>query len=169
LSGSRPIHAEYALADSTLTLAGKVVESDPVGFTLYRVDGSIIIRTEISGLYPEDTWSGRSVTYQHVGCSSGTLTVHLESDPYLFQTVQTIVAHEDGRIVGRARITPSGHTALTVPLLPEAGNRCIVRYSVAHTAVPALVEPGSQDERRLGAHFLDWSLSLDRKRAAARA
>jgi hypothetical protein len=159
LSDGRPIHARYVLASSSLTLAGRLVEHDPVGVDLYRVDGPIVVLPgpTIRGLYRNDTWSGRSVSYERVDCSGGKLAVALESDPELFRSVQTVVAHEDGRVVATAHIVPTGQGTLTVPLIPDARGRCSVRFSVAHTAVPALVEPGSSDPRRLGAHFLGFT------------
>ena len=81
-------------------------------------------------------------------------TVKLESDPQLFRGVQTIVAAEGGRVVGRAHISPSGESTLRVPLLPGPGRRCSVRFSVAHTLVPALGGRPLPDLQVLGAHFL---------------
>ena len=156
VSGGRPIEARYVLADGSVALAGKVVMSDPVGFALYRVDGPIVVLTHVSGLYA-DAWSGGSVTYQRVECTGGQLSVLLGSDPKLFANLQTVVAREDGRVVGTARVAPTAERTLRVPLIPGAGARCSVRFSVARTGVPALVEPGSTDTRRLGARFLRFS------------
>jgi hypothetical protein len=154
LSGGRQLTARYVLTDGSVALAGAVVASDPVGVALYRVDGPVVVLTHVSGLYPLDTWSGPSATYERVQCNGGRLSVKLESDPQLFRRVQTVVAREGGRVVGRAHISPSGESTLEVPLLPRAGGRCLVRFSVAQTLVPALVQRGSTDHRRLGVHFL---------------
>ena len=150
MTASGPVHAEYVLADGAVELAGKLVASDPVGVDLYRVDGPVVILTHVTGLYPNDTWSGRQVDYQRVECAGGTLAVKLQGDAGLFTRPQTVVATEGGTAVGRASIPVTGETWLTVPLRPR-GSLCNVRFTVGRTAVP-----GPQDRRRLGAHFLDF-------------
>ena len=102
-------------------------------------------------MYP-DTWSGPRVTYTRTHCSRGRLAVNLESDPSLFSQTQTVTAFEAGRRVGRARIAPAGTATMTVPLRASSGT-CIVEFVVALTKVP-----GAGDERRLGAHFLSFTL-----------
>ena len=150
----RPVHAEYVLAPSTLDVGGKLVVTDQIGYSLYRVDGPVIVLSHVSGLYDGDTWSGAFVKYQRVQCTGGTLSVQLQSDPNLFTFTQAVTAVEGGARVGRAHIPPSGERWLTVPLSPSASGRCIVHFFVARTLVPAQVEPGATDTRRLGAHFL---------------
>jgi hypothetical protein len=151
------IRAQYVLTDGSVDLAGRVVARDPLGVELYRVDGPIVVLAHVTGLYPNDTWSGRSVTYERVQCEAGRLSVLLISDPSLFTAEQVVVARERGIVVGRARIAPSGHKRLTVPLRPaEPGQRCVVRFDIARTAVPARVSRSSRDRRELGAHFLSF-------------
>jgi hypothetical protein len=111
----------------------------------------------VEGLYPNDTWSGRRVSYERLHCSGGSLTVRLGSDPKLFREVQTVVARSGGGVIGAARVAPAREASLTVPLRPGPDGRCIVRYEVARTLVPALVIRGSADPRRLGAHFLGFT------------
>jgi hypothetical protein len=155
-SGGKPVHAQYVLAPGTVALAGKLLVSDPVGVDLYRVNGPIVILTHVTGIYPNDTWSGAAVTYQRVECTGGSIAVQLQGDPRLFTRPQTVVATEGGVVVGRARIPVTAETTLTVPLRPAANGRCTVRFGVGRTLVPARVEPGSLDPRRLGAHFLNF-------------
>jgi len=50
-----------------------VIARDTIGVHLYRVDGPIVILSHVKGLYPNDTWSGKSVVYQRVECAGGTL------------------------------------------------------------------------------------------------
>ena len=50
----------------------------------------------ISGLYPNDTWSGDEVTWTRKRCRGGTLTVALSSDPELFQDDQLVTARVAG-------------------------------------------------------------------------
>jgi hypothetical protein len=147
----RAVRAQYVLADGAVELAGHVVARDPVGVDLYRVNGPVVILTHVSGLYPNDTWSRRTVTYQRVECTGGTVAVELQGDAGLFRRPQTVVATEHGAVVGRARIPVKGMTTLRVPLRPEHGV-CTVRYTVGRTAVP-----GPRDHRRLGAHFLTFA------------
>jgi hypothetical protein len=150
------VRAQYVLAPGTVAIAGRRLVSDPVGVDLYRVDGPIVLLTHVSGLYPNDTWSGPAVTYQRVECTGGRLAVRLQGDPRLFTRPQTVVATEGGVVVGRAQIPVSSETTLTVPLRPAADGRCTVRFAVGRTLVPARVEPGSIDPRPLGAHFLNF-------------
>jgi len=142
---SSGVRVQYVLAADA---AGTPVARDPgTGVTLFRVDGPLVVPTHVSGLYPNDTWSGRSVTYTRTHCSGGRLSVTLGSDPSLFTRAQIVTASERGRVVGRARIAPAGTAELVVPLHPTA-SVCTVRFLVARTAVP-----GHGDTRTLGAHF----------------
>lgn len=157
VSDGRPIHARYVLASASTAIAGRLLVSDKVGVDLYRVEGDIVVLPppRITGLYP-DTWSmGRTVTFVQPDCSGGSLAVQLESDGSLFRTVQTVVARTAGGIVRVAHVAPTGEATLTVPLRRGAGGTCRVVFTVAHTAIPARVEPGSTDTRLLGAHFLE--------------
>jgi hypothetical protein len=52
-------------------------------------------------------------------------------------------------------IPVDGPTDLRVPLRPTRGKVCTVQFTVGRTAVP-----GSQDRRRLGAHFLSFNPHL---------
>jgi hypothetical protein len=143
------VTAQYVLSD--IEIGGKVVARDPVGVDLYRVDGPVVILSHVTGLYPNDTWSGKSVTYQRVECTGGSLAVALQGDAGLFRTPQRVVATERGSAVGRAEIPVAGTTTLRVPLRPVHGV-CTVTFTVARTAVP-----GPGDRRRLGAHFLSFT------------
>jgi hypothetical protein len=149
-AGGQPVRAQYVLAPGTLELAGKLLVADPVGVDLYRVNGPVVILTHVSGLYANDTWSGRHVTYQRVECTGGMLAVQLQGDSNLFPRPQTVVATENGAVVGRATIPVTAEKWLTVPLHPVNGI-CAVRLTVGRTAVP-----GPQDRRHLGAHFLNF-------------
>jgi hypothetical protein len=143
------------LTDSSVSLAGSAVARDPrQGVELVRVRGPLTVLTKVTGLYPGDTWSGRRVTYTRVQCGGGRLSVLLGSDPSLFRLVQVVVAREGGAVVGRGYVTPDGQASLRLRLHPTAAGRCVVRFDVARTAVPARVLPGSADNRVLGAHFL---------------
>jgi len=95
------------------------------------------------------------VSYLRRGCVGGRLTVDLSSDPSLFSEPQTVVAHSNGEVVGRAPLQPTGHVLLNVPIEPIPGTTdCRVVYTVSPTAVPAEVIGGTNtDDRVLGAHF----------------
>ena len=118
---------------------------------LYRVDGPIVIRNQVTGLYPNDTWSGKTVTYRRFECTGGSLAVELQADQKLFKTPQTVIATEHGNPIGRTAIPVAGITTMTVPLVPRNGT-CTVRFTVGRTAVP-----GPRDRRELGAHFLSFT------------
>jgi hypothetical protein len=108
----------------------------------------------ITGLYPNDTWSGPVVTYLRRRCEPGRLTVDLSSDDKLFLERQTVIARSNGSVVGRVRLHGNRHILLTVPAEPVPGTTdCRVIYTVSPTAVPSEVVDGSTDDRVLGAHF----------------
>jgi hypothetical protein len=146
------VRSEYALVDGSTDVEGRLLAEDQgVGLRLYRVGGPLVLPVEVTGVY-RDTWSGPAVTYRRLGCSGGTLTVGLGSDPSLFARDQVVTAYAGGREVGRARIPPPDRVDLTVPLRPDADGVCTVRFEVARTAVP-----GPSDRRRLGAHFVSFA------------
>ena len=149
------IEARYVLTEDVITPDGVVVARDPgIGITLWRVSGPLVATsTKVEGLYPNDTWSGRTVTWTRERCRGGTLTVALSSDPNLFEQDQIVTAFVGGQVAGRARITPAGTAELRVPLQPESGT-CRVRFGVAKTKTP-----GGGDDRELGAHFNTFGYS----------
>jgi Dolichyl-phosphate-mannose-protein mannosyltransferase len=146
-----PVRAQYVLAD--VQLGGVRIATDPIGVSLYRVEGPVVILNRVTGLYPNDTWSGKTVTYRRVECDGGTLAVQLQGDASLFKTPQTVVATEHGSPIGRTVIPVTAITTMTVPLVPRNGV-CTVRFTVGRTAVP-----GPRDRRELGAHFLSFTPS----------
>ena len=91
---------------------------------------AVVILSHIGGLYPTDTWSGKTASYQRVDCVGGSLTVTLQGDPQLFRRPQTVVATEGGKVVGRATIPVTKETTLRVPLVPGANRRCDVLFTV---------------------------------------
>jgi hypothetical protein len=150
----RPVRERLVLADSSLTLDGDVVARDRrQGLAVYRVRGPLVSTTRVTGLYANDTWSGRRVTYRRLRCPGGRLAVLLSSDPSLFRRPQRVVARADGRVIGRARLAPTATRELVVPLRPRGGV-CRVAFEVAPTAVPRVVTRGrNPDPRVLGVHF----------------
>jgi hypothetical protein len=151
-TSGRPVRAQYVL--SNVEIAGTRIATDPAGVVLYRVDGPVrILHITVTGLYPNDTWSRKTVTYTRDGCTGGTLAVQLQGDETLFKTPQSVIATSNGVPVGRTLIPVNGPTTMTVPLVPRNGI-CTVRFTVGRTAVP-----GPSDERRLGAHFLSFTPS----------
>jgi hypothetical protein len=149
LAHGRPVRHEYVLAEEAVPLAGQIVARDQrKGLALRRTDGLVRIGFRVSGLYPNDVWSGSRVTYTRLRCAGGSLTARITSDVNLFAVPQTVRA--GGRSV---TVRPSGTAALTVPLRPNDGI-CRAVFTVTPTAVPALTRPGSTDSRVLGARFV---------------
>jgi hypothetical protein len=147
------VNAPYALLDGSVTPDGQVVARDDLGTTLWRLRGPLTSLTSVAGLYPNDTWSGRRVTWKRLRCMGGRLLVGLHSDPTLFAGRLTrVTAFVRGQPVATIAVAPEGSATLRVPLEPENG-RCVVRFDVTPTLVPAEVIPGNADDRRLGAHF----------------
>jgi hypothetical protein len=145
-------HIGYAV--SYTDIAGTPIARDSqIGLVLYRVDGPPVVLTRVTGLYPNDTWAGRRVTYRRIRCSGGHLAVRLGTDEHLFATSQLVTATVAGRVVARIRVAPTAQPTLRVPLRPDAERVCRVAFTMAQLRVPALVQAGSKDTRRLGAHF----------------
>lgn len=150
----RTVRAEHVLTDGSLALAGRVVAEDArKGMVLYRVGGPLRQLARVAGLYPQDTWSGRTVSYRRLSCRGGRLAVELQSDPALFRRPNTVTALVGGRQAARVSVPPRGTRVLRVPLRPRGGI-CTVRFVVGTTLVPREVTGGANpDPRPLGVHF----------------
>ena len=153
LPGGEPFAVEYLLTDGSVTPDGEVVARDDLlGTTLWRVGGDVVSTTSVRGLYPNDSWSGATVTWKRRRCRGGKLIVSLSSDPSLFESSQTVHALVAGRRVASVRLGPNAQAKLRVPLEPGR-EACGVTFRVAPTAIPAEVLSGTTDRRELGAHF----------------
>src|SRR5205814_7389863 len=129
----------YVLADVHIPLAGGVVARDQAaGMVLRRADGPLAIAYRIKGLYPNDTWSGKHVTYTRLRCRGGRLSVDLAGDATLFHGRQTVTAH--GKSVS---FLPTESATLTVPMRRGPDGACRAVFTARLTAVPAIVLPGS--------------------------
>ncbi|HET7129557.1 MAG TPA: glycosyltransferase family 39 protein [Gaiellaceae bacterium] len=149
-SGRAPV-VRYAV--SYADIAGTLLERDPgIGLGLYRVNGPLVVLTRVDGVYP-DSWGGGRVSYRRNRCAGGTLTVRLGTDEHLFTRPQLVTAREAGSVVGDVLIVPGRQPTLKLPLRPDATETCEVVFTTAITRVPARVQPGSTDTRRLGAHY----------------
>ena len=138
----KPVVHRYALVDSSLELNGKVVASDPLlGISLYRLDGPLRSMTTVTGLYPNDTWSGPRVVYTRHVCTGGAVAATVLGDPSLFTAPQRVTAN--GRTF---RVVPGKQATLAVPL-----RSCRAVFTVSPTRVP-----GNGDPRPLGIHFLGF-------------
>ena len=146
----------FVIADSSFEPDGVALARDRGwGVTLWRTGVPLVSAVRIDGLYPNDTWSGETVTYVRRRCRPGSLAVALSSDGSLFLEPQTIIARSGGKVVGELRLPPGARRVLRVPVAPESGTRdCSVVFTVTPTEVPADVTGGTNpDERVLGAHF----------------
>jgi hypothetical protein len=143
------------LTDATGELGGTVVGEDGVKrLVLYRVNGPLRQLAFVDGLYPQDTWSGKNVTYTRHECTGGTLDVELQSDAALFDEPQSLVIREGLRVIGRVLVDPRLTAVQTrIPLTADDG-KCVVRFEVEQTAIPREVTNGDNaDPRELGLHF----------------
>jgi hypothetical protein len=154
----RVVHADYVLTDGTVDVGGRVVAQDArKGIVLRRIFGPLRQVSRVDGLYPQDTWSGREVTYTRLGCRGGSVVVTLQSDPSLFTRPTTVVASVGGREVARASVAPTATRQMRVPL-ERKGESCVVHFTVAPTAVPKVVTKGQNpDPRELGVHFTSFA------------
>ena len=147
---------EYVVADSSFEPDGEAVAKDKGwGITLWRVDRPLVSAVHIDGLYPNDSWSGKDVTYVRRRCEPGRLAVAVSSDGSLFFEPQVIVARSQGKVVSRLRLQPGTRGSMRMALEPDpATGECRVDFTVTPTAVPAEVTGGeSSDDRELGVHF----------------
>jgi hypothetical protein len=140
----------YILTDGSVDPDATPVAHDPaLGMTVWKVNGPLILaKTRVTGLYPDDTWSGPRVTWSREHCRGGSLTVSLSGDAQLFPDGNTVSTPSGASV----HVVPNKAASLRVPLTSRAG-RCVVVFDVAPTAVPSEVIPGSKDDRELGAHF----------------
>jgi hypothetical protein len=154
-SGDRPIPAvQYALVQTDIE--GQKIAADPaLGLNLYRVNGRLRVLTRIDGVDP-DTWGGRYVSYRRFDCEAGRLVAAFASDGALFDTTQTIVVREGSTIVKTIEVpntaTPQQPTVAKIPLQPVDGT-CRVSFTASIVRVPARVEAGNPDTRRLAVHY----------------
>jgi len=159
-----PVTDRYVVLDGTVEPDGTRLAQDPLlGITLWRLNGPLVSTTRVDGIYPNDTWSGRSVTYTRTHCRPGHVAVRLSSDPSLFRKPQRVTAttSSGGSGAGASiRVPLTGSVVLRIPVAPDANGVCVVRYTVSPTAVPADVLPGSSDDRVLGAHFNGFALEV---------
>lgn len=145
-------HVRYAV--SYTDIAGKLLARDPgIGLGLYRVNGPLVVLTRVNGLYANDSWAGRRVTYRRLHCTGGMLSVRLGTDAQLFAGEQVVVAREGGRSVASVRIAPTEQPTLHVHLRPNAAGTCAVTFTAATERIPARVLPSSTDTRRLAVHY----------------
>ena len=103
LATARPASCRGCIRRLVRRRRGKALARDSqIGLTLYRVDGPLVILTQVAGVYP-DTWAGRIVTYHRFRCAGGTLSVRLGTDEHLFTGDQTVSAAEIIRHISRIR------------------------------------------------------------------
>jgi glycosyltransferase involved in cell wall biosynthesis len=146
LANGAPVRQAYVLTEAEVPLAGRIVARDKLkGMVVRQTDGLVRIGYRVSGLYPNDTWSGKRVTYTRLRCRGGKVTTVLLRDTNLINAPQTVQAA--GR---RVVLRTNDQATLTVPLRPANGV-CRVVFTVSPTAVP-----GPGDQRVLGVHFLEF-------------
>ena len=159
-----PVGDRYVVLDGTIEPDGaRLAQDSLLGVSLWRLNGPLVSTTRIDGLYPNDTWSGRTVTYTRSHCHPGKVAVRLSSDPSLFRRAQVVTATttSGGRGADAAiRVPPTGSVVLRIPVEPDGKGTCVVRYTVTPTAVPADVVAGNTDTRTLGAHFNGFALEV---------
>jgi hypothetical protein len=157
ISGGLPTRAPYALADTTLLVAGRVIAQDkPLGMVLYKTDGSLRLTGRLTGIYA-DRWSGSSATFVAYACHGGRLRLELAGEPRLHQGPVTVVASSGGRRLAKIIVTPRlASRPFTIPLA-SSGGACQVDFAVSPTAVPADTI-GGQDTRALGIRFMSFTV-----------
>jgi hypothetical protein len=163
LPDGSPLMDRYLAADSSFEPDGVPIAQDrDWGITLWRTSPPVVAAVRIDGLYPNDTWSGREVTYIRRRCRPGRLEVGVSSDAGLFFEPQEIVASRDGQVVSRLRLPPGALRIIRLRVEPDESGQCRVDFMVTPTEVPSRVNPESNDPRELGAHFNQFEHIPDR-------
>jgi hypothetical protein len=160
LAAGKPVLVQDVLTDTSLSVVGRVIGRDATkGLVLLRVDGALRADHVTDGISYPDLWGGRNALYRRFACTGGTLTVGLGSDAHLFKAAQLVKAYVGGRFAASAVVTPYGTATMRVPLRLGPHGACTVRFRAARTRVPAWVEPGSTDHRRLAVRYLSFRVS----------
>ena len=75
LADGRPLRPGYVLTDGSVEPDGlPVARNLELGMTVWKVQGPLVLaRTAVTGIYPNDTWSGPVVTWTRRHCRGGTL------------------------------------------------------------------------------------------------
>ena len=138
LADGSALDAPYVLLESTISPDGSVVARDPaLGVTLWRLDEPLVsTKTEITGLYPNDTWSGPTghlrpaqLPRRHAERRA------LQRSDAVRESRRPIVARVGGRVGRGVRLEPDGMATIRVPLRPVGGD-CRVVFDVSPTKVP---------------------------------
>jgi len=143
------------LTDATGEFGGTLVGEDGVKrLALYRVHGPLRQVAFIGGLYPQDTWSGKHVTYTRHECRGGTLEIEVQSDTALFDMPNILSVRAGGRVIDRVIVDPRFGSVQTGFPLESVDGKCVVRFEIDRTAIPREVTDGENpDPRELGLHF----------------
>jgi hypothetical protein len=149
------VPVSFVLTDATGEFGGTVVGEDGIKrLVLYRVHGPLRQVAFVDGLYPQDTWSGKRVTYTRHECTGGNLEVEVQSDSALFKQPYTLLIRVGGKVVDRVLIDPLLTKQIIRMPLEAMGDKCVVRFEVDRTAIPKAVTNGENpDPRELGLHF----------------
>jgi len=157
ISGGLPTKAPYALADTSLIMAGRPIAQDKaLGMVLYKTNGSLRLSGRLTGIYA-DRWSGSSANFLAYACHGGRLRLELAGEPRLRQGPVTVIASSGGRRLAKLVVPPALKSrSYTIPLA-SSGGACPVDFAVSPTAVPATTI-GGQDTRALGIRFMSFKV-----------
>jgi hypothetical protein len=155
-SSGQPFSADDVLVPQSAFIAGKTVASDAgTSMLVVHVGGPLFVLSKVTGLYPNDTWSGKRVTYLRRRCDGGSVSVVVQSDQSLFTSNQVITARSGRHVVAATTLPPDSEPKrLLVPLTRSRNGSCTAVFTMKTVLIPARAEPSSADRRRLGAHFL---------------
>ena len=154
-SDGRRVPVSFVITDATGEFGGTEVGEDGVKrLVLYRVHGPLRQVAFVDGLYPQDTWSGKNVTYTRQDCRGGTLEIEVQSDAALFDMPNILSIRAGGRVIDRLIVDPRVTSVQRRIPLESKGGKCVVRFDVDRTAIPREVTDGENpDPRELGLHF----------------
>ncbi|MEI6690050.1 MAG: hypothetical protein WCN97_11935, partial [Thermoleophilia bacterium] len=152
------IDTDFVLVDSSTTVIGSVVASDPgTGMSVVQVEKPLRLQSSTTGVYL-DGWTGPQATYTRFACTGGMLTVTASLDGVLQTAPVTIAVASGPRQDPPITVDPSGvPSTISTRLVPVDG-QCQVTYTITPTAIPAEVV-GSTDTRALGVIMRNFTYS----------
>lgn len=147
----RPVRERYVVTDFATRLEGAVVGRNPVGMTIYALDGPLTVRERLEGLY-HDRWSRAAFAYRRYDCTPGTVRFRFETSTALHPRLLRVNVLQHGRLTERLRFRPrrEQYPSAAVDLVPRDGV-CELELRMP-TRSAEVVTPG--DLRQLGLRFL---------------
>ena len=137
---------DAVVTDPSLVLDSRRLAAAKGGLQLDAYGTSAIVKSALSGLYPDD-WTQPAFSYTQPACRGVTRLVFAFRSS-AFAGVQRAVVRQGSRVISSGIVDPGAPLSLRAPLNAAAGP-CTLRFSITPWT-PAQSQPGSSDDRALG-------------------